>query len=103
MRRIWESGRLRLQVESRWCGRTAPQLVRMLKNVPGIEKVTLATIGLTLEQYLGELLDAGLDAVNISLDTLDPGLYETITGADALDTVLGDHKQGRQASHSGEG
>ena len=61
----------------------------MLKNVPGIEKVTLTTNGVLLEQYLGELLNAGLDAVNISLDTLDPGLYETITGADALDKVLG--------------
>ncbi len=69
--------------------RDCPQLVRMLKNVPGIEKVTLTTNGVLLEQYLGELLNAGLDAVNISLDTLDAGLYETITGADALDKVLG--------------
>ena len=37
---------------------------------------------------MDELLDAGLDAVNISLDTLDRALYKAITGADALDKVM---------------
>ena len=35
--------------------RDCPQLVRMLKNVPGIEKVTLTTNGVLLEQYQREL------------------------------------------------
>ena len=39
--------------------RDCPQLVRMLKNVPGIEKVTLTTNGVLLEQYLGELFECG--------------------------------------------
>ena len=56
--------------------KSCPQLVKMLKNIPGIEKVTLTTNGVQLEQYLDQLLDAGLDAVNISLDTVDPVLYE---------------------------
>lgn len=64
------------------------QLVRMLKNVPGIEKVTLTTNGVLLEQYMDQLMDAGLDGVNISLDTLDPQLYKAITGADELETVM---------------
>lgn len=66
-----------------------PQLIRMLKHVPGIEKVTLTTNGVLLEQYMDQLLDAGLDGVNISLDTLNPRLYEAITGADELDRVTG--------------
>ena len=60
----------------------------MLKNIPGIEKVTLTTNGVQLEQYLDQLLDAGLDAVNISLDTVDPVLYEKITGRDKLSEVM---------------
>ena len=65
------------------------QLIRRLKRVPGIEKVTLTTNGVLLGTYMDELLDAGLDAVNISLDTLDRALYKAITGADALDKVMG--------------
>ena len=39
--------------------RDCPQLVRMLKNVPGIEKVTLTTNGVLLEQYLGVAFECG--------------------------------------------
>ena len=52
----------------------------MLKNIPGIEKVTLTTNGVQLDRYLDQLLDAGLDTINVSLDTVDPVLYEKITG-----------------------
>ena len=51
--------------------RGAPALIGQLKKVPGIEQVTLTTNGVLLAQYLPELLAAGLDAVNVSLDTLD--------------------------------
>lgn len=69
--------------------RDCPELIRMLKKVPGIEAVTLTTNGVLLDRYLDQLLDAGLDGVNISLDTLDPRLYEAITGTDGLETVMG--------------
>lgn len=65
-----------------------PSLIRMLKETPGIESVTMTTNGILLEQHLDELLDAGLDGVNISLDTLDAGLYREITGQPALESVL---------------
>lgn len=65
-----------------------PQLVRILKKVPGIESVTLTTNGVLLDSCMEQLLDAGLDGVNISLDTLDPGLYKKITGFDGLETVM---------------
>ena len=60
----------------------------MLKNIPGIEKVTLTTNGVQLDRYLDQLLDAGLDAINVSLDTVDPVLYEKITGRDKLADVM---------------
>lgn len=64
------------------------QLVAMLKSVPGIEKVTITTNGVLLDPYLEPLLEAGIDGINISLDTLDPELYKKITGQDQLESVL---------------
>ena len=64
-------------------------LIRELKAVPGIEQVTMTTNGVLLGQYLPELLAAGLDAVNVSLDTLDRERYAAITGRDELPAVLG--------------
>lgn len=64
------------------------RLVRMLKAVPGIEKVTITTNGVLLDAYLDDLIEAGIDGINVSLDTLDRDLYREITGFDRLDTVL---------------
>ena len=55
------------------------QLVKGLKAIPGIRKVTMTTNAVLLEQQLPALLEAGLDSVNISLDTLDPALFAKIT------------------------
>ncbi|MGN0403859.1 MAG: GTP 3',8-cyclase MoaA [Bariatricus sp.] len=65
-----------------------PALVGMLKEVPGIEQVTLTTNGVYLVKYAEELKHHGLDAVNVSLDTLDAERFERITGRDGLDAVL---------------
>lgn len=56
-----------------------PSLVRALKELPLIEQVTLTTNGVLLGDFLDELVEAGLDAVNISLDTLDEERYEVLT------------------------
>lgn len=63
-------------------------LIRELKRVPGIEKVTITTNGILLGQYLKELREAGIDGINVSLDTTDRGLFKKITGTDGLRTVL---------------
>lgn len=63
-------------------------LIARLKAIPGIEQVTLTTNGVLLARQLPALTDAGLDAVNISLDTLDRARYAAITGLDALPNVL---------------
>ena len=65
-----------------------PGLIRSLKAIPGIEQVTLTTNGVLLGRYLPELLEAGLDAVNVSLDSLDEARYAAITGRDELPAVL---------------
>ena len=64
------------------------KLVRMLRQIDGIDSVTMTTNGILLKQHLDELLEAGLSGVNISLDTLDPERFRNITGVDALDQVL---------------
>lgn len=64
------------------------ELIHMIKAIPGIEQVTLTTNGVLLAQYAGQLYDEGIDAVNVSLDTLDREKYKEITGFDALSDVL---------------
>ena len=68
--------------------RSLPTLVQMLKNIEGIEQVTLTTNGILLKEHLPALLKAGLDAVNISLDSTDRDAFRKITGFDQLDMVL---------------
>lgn len=63
-------------------------LIRAVKAIDGIEKVTLTTNGILLPQYIGELREAGIDGINISLDTLKKERFREITGFDALDQVL---------------
>lgn len=64
------------------------ELIGKLKRIAGIEQVTLTTNGVLLGAYLEELLENGLDAVNISLDSLDRERYQRITGRDELSKVL---------------
>lgn len=63
-------------------------LIQSLKLLPGIKSVTMTTNGVLLEDHLEKLVQAGLDGVNISLDTLNKETFEQITGVDALDKVL---------------
>ena len=46
------------------------ELIGRLKQIPGMEQVTLTTNGVLLKEQLPDLKAAGLDAVNISLDSL---------------------------------
>lgn len=63
-------------------------LVRMLKELPGIEKVTLTTNGVLLEERIADLAEAGLDDINISLDTLNAAEFAKVTRRESLDRVL---------------
>jgi cyclic pyranopterin phosphate synthase len=58
-------------------------------------RLSVTTNGLGLERMASALADAGLDRVNISLDTLDPARFKTITRRDRLDDVL----RGAKAAH----
>jgi len=45
----------------------------------GLKKLSMTTNGITLSSKLDELVNAGLDSINISLDTLLPSKYKLIT------------------------
>ena len=60
-------------------------LIRMIRQIPGTEEVTMTTNGVLLGENLEDLLAAGLDAVNISLDTLNPEHYKSLTGGCHVD------------------
>lgn len=63
-------------------------LISQIKKIDGIKSVTLTTNGLYLKEYLPKLIDAGLDSVNISLDTLDEEKYRKITRKDSFKSVM---------------
>ncbi len=58
------------------------RLVAMLKAISGIGTVVLTTNGVLLKDQLQDLLHAGLDGVNISLNALDREAYQAFTGRD---------------------
>lgn len=63
-------------------------LIRQIKEIPGIENITLTTNAVLLEENMAALYEAGIDGINISLDTLDRKEYESITNRDYLDRTL---------------
>ncbi|MDR1110792.1 MAG: GTP 3',8-cyclase MoaA [Deltaproteobacteria bacterium] len=73
------------------------EIVRALKATPGVANVTLTTNGLLLDGQAQDLALAGLDAVNVSLDSLDPHAYRRLSGADALGRALAGLAAAREA------
>lgn len=63
------------------------ELVRHAKNTPGIRKVTMTSNGVLLDRYLQRLASAGLDSLNISIDTLDSERYRKITRRNEFERV----------------
>lgn len=64
-------------------------IAKAVKGVKGIEALYITTNGILLEETADALKNAGVDGVNISLDTLDADMYKSLTGVDGLCNVLG--------------
>jgi cyclic pyranopterin phosphate synthase len=62
-----------------------------------LDELTVTTNGSQLARFAGELHDCGVRRVNVSLDTLDPGLFKTITRWGEIDRVLGGIAAARKA------
>jgi cyclic pyranopterin phosphate synthase len=54
-------------------------LVRELRALPGLRELALTTNGMRLAEQAGELRAAGLQRLNVSLDSLDPERFRAIT------------------------
>lgn len=64
------------------------EIIDICKSTPGIEKVALTTNGFNLTKQIQAYKDAGLDALNVSADSLDPRMFAAITGKDKLQEIL---------------
>jgi GTP 3',8-cyclase len=65
-----------------------PRLVEMLAALPGIDDLALTTNGILLSDLAAELRSAGLERLNISLDTLSEEVFQKISRREGLDRVL---------------
>ncbi len=54
-------------------------LVRAISAIPGVESVSMTSNGILLRDRVAEAKAAGLSALNLSLDTLDPDVYARLT------------------------
>jgi len=64
------------------------QLIEMLGEINGISDLSLTTNGTLLERYAADLWRAGLQRINISLDTVDPVKFHEITRGGNLNDVF---------------
>lgn len=63
-------------------------LVRRLKQIPGLEELLLTTNGSRLGELAPALKAAGLDRINVSLDTLDADRFKALSRTGRLEKVL---------------
>ena len=64
------------------------ELIRNMFSLPDIREITLTTNGQQLAERAAELRQAGLNRINISLDSLDSDKYRELTGGGSLQKVL---------------
>jgi len=68
--------------------RDFPRLVAMLRGIEGIRDLSMTTNGYLLERHAAELVEAGIDRVNVSIDSLARDRFHEITRRDALPQTL---------------
>lgn len=66
-----------------------PWLVEQIHGLRGIREIAMTTNGTLFAPQAKVYREAGLTAVNISLDTLDPERFRCITGCDRADRAAG--------------
>lgn len=68
-----------------------PQIIELAKQTQGIKTVAVSSNGYRLAKHLTvDLKTAGLDKLNISIDSFNPAVFKQITGFDILPTLLKD-------------
>jgi cyclic pyranopterin phosphate synthase len=68
--------------------RDLPELIKKLNRIEGLREVALTSNGILLPELAEELKKAGLNRINISLDTLNPEKFREVTRGGELSRVL---------------
>ena len=63
-------------------------VIRAAKDTQGITKIAATTNGYSMHKHVKDWAHAGLNAINVSIDSLDPRMFNTITGNDKFATVM---------------
>lgn len=75
-----------------------PALVEQLAAIPELKDIALTTNGVMLPRLAGDLAEAGLDRITVSLDTLDPDVLAEMSGGKAcLEQILDGIEAARSA------
>lgn len=64
------------------------QVIELAAATPGLERLAMTSNGILLEKRVADWRAAGLNAINISLDSLDPQRFAAITGSTAHGSIL---------------
>jgi len=68
--------------------RGVTEFLSSLKEVDGLRDISLTTNGVLLEGFAERIFDAGIERINVSLDSLSPDRYRDITRGGDLDSVI---------------
>ncbi|HJV82794.1 GTP 3',8-cyclase MoaA [Noviherbaspirillum sp.] len=82
------TSRIRLTGGEPLLRRNLPELAARIAHLPGIRDLSLSTNATRLSRHAQALKDAGVSRINVSLDSLDRGCMEKITGRDSLEAIL---------------
>ena len=74
------------------------EIVKRISSIQGVSEVSMTTNGTFLNDLAKPLKEAGLARINVSLDTLNPKIYEMITGVDAFEKVISGIKRAVEAN-----
>lgn len=80
--------------------RNVVDLCRRISALPGVEDLSLSTNATQLAKMAGDLKQAGVTRLNVSLDSLRPEVVEKINGRPALPQILGGLEAARDAGYS---
>lgn len=69
--------------------RDLPTIIERVSDTPGIDHVALTSNGYKIQSKLDDWVSAGLNQLNVSIDSLDPAVFHEVTGHNQLDDVLG--------------
>lgn len=67
-----------------------PRIIELAKHTQGIQTVAVSSNGYRLAKHLSDWQTAGLNQLNISIDSFDPTIFKQITGFDILPMLLKD-------------